>query len=135
MTLAKINKLFCAYRSKQYAHYLVRNINRGDCYCWAYIVHKIFGAELYSITISKQRDLADNKARGFTIDRHAIVSMNGKYYDAQCLRGVVNWRLLPVIRNVHGADFKMMSAEEFCKSWHFEDSHIECEMKEMGIAA
>jgi len=134
LTLAKINKLFVAHRRKQRSSpYLVGHINRGDCYRWAYMVHKLFGAELCTLTVSKQRDLNGNKARGFTISRHAIVNMHGKYYDAQCLRGVVNWQFLPIMKISHNAEFERMSSEVFCKSWHFEDSHIKWEMEEMGI--
>ena len=136
MTLAKINKLFVAHRRKQRSSpYLVSHINRGDCYRWAYVVHKIFGAELCNLrkitTMPVVGQLAGYRRR--VISRHAIVKMHGKYYDAECLRGIVDWRLMPAVKG-YEAELKMMSPEKFCKSWHFEDSDIEWEMKEMGIA-
>ncbi len=72
MTLAKINKLFCIHMRKQHGwSYLVKSINRGDCYKWAYIVHKLLGAELCSLP------------------GHAFVKMYGRYYEEVLLIGNV----------------------------------------------
>ena len=60
-----------------------REIDDGSCFNWAFIAKKVLGrkATLYS-----------------ACENHAFVRYNGKFYDAECPRGVKYWWDLPVVR-------------------------------------
>ncbi len=127
LTLAEISRRFCVHQRKtriswKQSGYRVASINRGQCYRWAYIVHKIFGAELCNLP------------------GHAFVKMHGRYYDAECLRGVVNWRRLPLVKKAIQdgrtvPEVKILTPAKFQESWAVDDEEIEKEMEIMGITS
>jgi hypothetical protein len=58
-----------------------RGINRGKCFAWAYLAHLMFeGVELWDTNC------------------HAFVKAGNRFYDAERLQGVEDWRELPAIK-------------------------------------
>lgn len=84
-------------------------INSGDCFNWAYITHCIYGGRLCSFY---------NHAIA-----HAFILINGKYYDAEALNGVNNWKRLPYFkRNLNyilNAKPMRHEIEKFIQYWDF----------------
>jgi hypothetical protein len=63
------------------------DINNGSCEEWAwYVVDRLQGAELVWL----------DEILG---PAHCIVRYHGRLYDAECHKGVKNWKYLPVIKN------------------------------------
>jgi len=76
--MKKIEKFDPKFITKTFfKNYSPRDINRGQCFIWAYYAHLIF----------KDVQILFN-------DYHAFVKYNGKFYDSQSLNGETDWRLL-----------------------------------------
>jgi hypothetical protein len=80
------------------------DINNGFCEEWAwYVVERLQGAELVWLDQIAQepemRDTSDPDASYFLGPAHCIVRYRSRLYDAECHKGVKNWKSLPVFKN------------------------------------
>jgi hypothetical protein len=81
----------------------ISDINGGDCYNWAWIVHHLIpDAVLCTVRY---------------YGGHAFVKIKNKYYDAEHTSGVIDWRKLNSFkdcrRRCRQADLEIMSVSEF----------------------
>lgn len=80
MPLKFINEVFQRYYFNIDVEDHPEVINCGWCYNWAYAAYSLYGGTLCSTT------------------QHAFVKLNGRYYDAEALEGVEDWRCLPIFK-------------------------------------
>lgn len=75
-----------------------RQINRGDCYRWAYVVKRMFSKAILC------SDLYEGT--------HAFIRIEGLYYDSQSPLGVRHWRNLAFYRSDSAASIKRLNVTE-----------------------
>lgn len=83
-------------------------INSGDCYNWAAVVKRLIpNSEL------------------IRFEGHAFVKIGLKYYDAERLNGVLDWKKLPSNKSGHlYRDYDTFTEAEFYKHWKINKTHI-----------
>lgn len=81
-----------------------RAINMGDCYVWAYCAYKLVGGNFCEI--------------GLSTGEHVFLEIESKFYDAEDLRGVDNWRSLQYARRSRlKSPMKYLTLARFKADW------------------
>lgn len=104
------------------------------CYYWAYIFNSIYGGQLYSIKIKKNKDTVENFNN---IYEHAFVNLNGKYYDSRHLSGVsLISEFFQESSNFNLTDYSLIeyeSSDQFLYDWdvHHEKNNYDKTIKKI----
>jgi hypothetical protein len=93
----------------------VKDINSGDCYNWAAIVKRFIP-----------------EAETIRFEGHAFVKIRNKFYDAERLDGLLDWKKLPTNKsgNLY-RDYDVFTEEEFYKKFKIHKSHIDKLVKQV----
>jgi hypothetical protein len=105
---------------KNYRHRLSRawEINTGNCFRYAMIVHQLYGGILWTVDV---HDREDNY-----YGSHAFIKIDNRFYDAEtAIDGVVDWELFPYFERLKSSEVinveyiirKHSSIRDFKKHW------------------
>ena len=104
----KFKNFVSSRKSSKSRMMLPSDINAGECYRWTYFVSLcIENCQLF-------RTIGDTYT-------HAFISIEDKFYDAECLGGVIDWKQLPF--------FILTSKRPWCQEWE-DDAIIKDEKDE-----
>ena len=105
---------------------LPSDLNRGECYRWAYFTSCLIDS------CSFYRTVKDTYT-------HAFLEIDGLFYDAECCNGVSTWKELPIFVltakspwNQHWTEESIHkdTEEGFIKYWGFDPEFVKDKVKE-----
>lgn len=104
---------------------LPSDINGGECYRWAYFANCLIDCSLY-------RTFGDTYT-------HAFIGIENKFYDAECCKGVEDWKELPFFiltanrpwcQEWQDNSVKKETVEDFVKYWSFDPKYVKERVQE-----
>ena len=108
------------------------DINKGDCFRFAYLAHKIFGGQLISVTVHVEFFTEEFEPDG----SHAFLKIDNKYYDSESVLGVDDWQRLAYFKDADEAPFDFFyevkihrSALSFRRYWAFNKAKVRADEK------
>ena len=110
MDLSDITDIFLKTKNLK----LPKDINRGNCYRWAYVAYMLYGGDLISVE---------------RFGAHAFIKIGNKYYDSESPQGVEDWKHLPFFTkpsavDVSDKDAIQLPPEKFQTYWGFSQQEV-----------